>query len=127
MLTKVTGAFLLVGGLVVGYWTAMPLIGGLVGGVFGLLGGVIQGAVALVLIYGGWRCINGWTPWAKVAGALLLVGGFLLGAASLGGLVIGVLGLIWLAIKGALVAGLIYWGWCWVNGRPVRLPAISRK
>lgn len=54
-LAKVAGAFLLVGGI----WLSFSLVGGIISGIFGLLGFALVVGLVLGLIYCGWRWING--------------------------------------------------------------------
>lgn len=54
-LAKVAGAFLLVGGI----WLSFSLVGGIISGIFGLLGFALVVGLVLGLIYWGWRWING--------------------------------------------------------------------
>ncbi|MFH1571288.1 MAG: hypothetical protein ABIL09_25085 [Gemmatimonadota bacterium] len=52
---------------------------------------------------------------AKIIGALLLAAGVVLGLKFVGLVAAGVLSFILLLLKGAVVAGLVWWGWVWVS------------
>ena len=122
MLTKVIGAALLVGGVVL----AFPLLSGLVTGTWAALILMVKWALVGGLAYWGWRWINSETTLAKVLGAFLLVGGAVMSFSLVGGIIVGVFGALIFLLKAALVGGLIYWGWCWVNGRPFSRPRLRK-
>ena len=52
----------------------------------------------------------------KIAGAVLLVVGIALALPLAGGIIGGLFSLAWTGIKVALVGGLLYVGWRWING-----------
>ena len=52
----------------------------------------------------------------KIAGAFLLVSGIVLAIPVLLAVIAGVFSLLWFGIKVAVVGGLIYGGWRWIDG-----------
>ena len=95
-------------------------------GTLALLGLLLKVALVAGLIYWAWRWINSHSALAKIAGAVLLVAGGLLAFSLFGHLVVGTFGFVALALKLAVVLGLVYWGWRWLNGREVRWPRFGR-
>ena len=53
----------------------------------------------------------------KIAGIFLLVVGVALAVGMLAGIAAGLVGLLWLMVKAAVVCGLTFWGWRWLHHR----------
>ena len=111
MLARILGVLLLIGGVVWGVKLIWPVFGSL----FGLLGAVVVGALAAGALYIGLHRLCSESILDRVVGALvLLVGlGLAFWAASI--LVAGVFGAVFLILQAALVLGILYVGWRWVD------------
>jgi len=113
MLLRIIGALVFAAGVIL----AFKLLGAAALGLFGLIGLLAKVLVVVGLSYWGWRWLNAPTTLAKVAGVVLLVAGTALSVPVLAGVVAETVGLIWLLMRAAFAAVLIYAGWRWLHSR----------
>ena len=111
MLARILGVLLLIGGVVWGVKLIWPLFGGL----FGLLGAVAVGLLAAGALYIGLRWLRGESILGRVVGALVLLAGIWLAFWAAFSLVSGVFGAAFLLLQVALVLGMLYVGWRWLD------------
>ena len=111
MLARILGVLLLIGGVVWGVKLIWPVFGGL----FGLLGAVVVGALAAGALYIGLRWLRGESILGRVVGALVLLAGIGLAFWAAWNLVSGVFGALFLILQAALVLAMLCVGWRWVD------------
>lgn len=111
MLAKILGVLLLIGGVAWGIELIWPLFGS----VFGLLGAVAVGLLAALVLYVGLRWLRSESIIGRVLGTLVLLVGIWLAFKGALSLVAGVFGAAFLLIQLALVLGMLYVGWRWLD------------
>ncbi len=111
MLARILGVLLLLGSVAWGVKLILPLFGSL----FGLLGAVAIGLLAAAALYMGLRWLRGESILGRVVGALVLLVGIWLAFTAALSLVSGVFGAAFLLLRVALVLGICYVGWRWLD------------
>jgi len=118
MVAKIVGVGLVFWGAVLAFALIVPVLGSL----FAAAVLAVTGLLAAGLLYVGLRWLRGESTLGKVLGVLCILVGIAIGIEALSSAVVGLFGVLLLAVKIFVVYAMCYVGWNWFQQGTFRLP-----
>lgn len=118
MVAKIVGVGLVFWGAVLAFALIVPVLGSL----FAAAVLAVTGLLAAGLLYVGLRWLRGESTLGKVLGVLCILVGIAIGIEALSSAVVGLFGVLLLAVKIVVVCTMCYVGWSWFQQGTFSLP-----
>ena len=118
MVAKIVGVGLVFWGAVLAFALIVPVLGSL----FAAAVLAVTGFLAAGLLYVGLRWLRGESTLGKVLGVLCILVGIAIGIEALSSAVVGLFGVLLLAVKIFVVCAMCYVGWSWFQQGTFSLP-----